>query len=54
MRVLLAGAALFMIEGGLVTDAIGIGLAAAIYFVQKAFPPPRADAPATIPVRGAD
>jgi TRAP transporter 4TM/12TM fusion protein len=53
MRILLAAAALFMIEGGLVTDAIGIGLAAAIFFVQKAFRP-RADAPATIPVRGAD
>ncbi|MGJ3262329.1 MAG: TRAP transporter permease [Salinarimonas sp.] len=53
MRVLLVGAALFMIEGGLVTDAIGIGLAAAIFAIQKIVRP-RADAPATIPVRGAD
>ncbi|WP_349368090.1 TRAP transporter permease [Salinarimonas sp.] len=53
MRVLLAVAALFMIEGGLVTDAIGVGLAAAIFFVQKTFSP-RADAPAAVPVRGAD
>jgi hypothetical protein len=44
-------AALFMIEGGLLTDLIGIGAAVGIYFVQKVFHP-RPDA--TIPVRGAD
>ena len=53
MRLGLAAAALFMIEGGLVTDAIGIGLALAILLVQRTVRP-RADAPATIPVRGAD
>ncbi|WP_372422230.1 TRAP transporter permease [Salinarimonas chemoclinalis] len=53
MRVLLAVAALFMIEGGLATDAIGVGLAAAIFAVQKLLRP-RADGPATVPVRGAD
>ena len=51
LRVALAIAALFMIEGGLVTDLIGVGAAVAVFFVQKVFNP----APnATIPVRGAD
>jgi TRAP transporter 4TM/12TM fusion protein len=35
----LIAAALFMIEGGWVTDLIGIGAAVGIYFVQKVFHP---------------
>jgi TRAP transporter 4TM/12TM fusion protein len=44
-------AALFMIEGGLITDLIGIGAAVAVYFVQKVFRP---SPDATLEVRGAD
>ena len=51
MRIGLFAAALFMIEGGLLSDLIGVGLAAAIWAVQRFFHPP---AGATIPVRGAD
>jgi TRAP transporter 4TM/12TM fusion protein len=51
LRVALIFAALFMIEGGLITDLIGIGIAAGAYFVQKVLHP-RPDA--SIPVRGAD
>ncbi|MEM0907058.1 MAG: TRAP transporter fused permease subunit [Pseudomonadota bacterium] len=51
LRAGLIAAALFMIEGGLISDIIGIGAAVGIYFVQKVFHP-RPDA--TIPVRGAD
>ena len=40
-----------MIEGGLVTDVIGIGLTAAMFFIQKMFHP---DPDAQIAVRGAD
>ena len=40
-----------MIEGGLVSDLIGIGTAVALFFVQKVFRP---DPDATIQVRGAD
>jgi TRAP transporter 4TM/12TM fusion protein len=44
-------AALFMIEGGILTDLVGIGIAVALFLVQRVFHP----APdATIPVRGAD
>jgi len=51
MRVGLVAAALFMIEGGILTDLFGIGIAVGIYFIQKIFAP----APnITIPVRGAD
>ncbi len=51
MRVALVAAALFMIEGGWITDFVGIAAAVAIYVIQKVFSP----APnATIPVRGAD
>ncbi|MEM9032120.1 MAG: TRAP transporter fused permease subunit, partial [Pseudomonadota bacterium] len=39
LRVMVLAAALFMIEGGLVTDLIGIGLTAAAYFVQKVLHP---------------
>ncbi|MFA8386655.1 MAG: TRAP transporter permease [Pelagibaca sp.] len=51
LRVALILAALFMIEGGLITDLIGIGIAVGSYFVQKVLHP-RPDA--VIPVRGAD
>ena len=51
LRIGLGAAALFMIEGGIVTDLIGVGAAGAIYFIQKLFNP-KPDA--TIPVRGAD
>jgi TRAP-type uncharacterized transport system fused permease subunit len=51
LRIGLIAAALLMIEGGLLTDLSGIGLAAAIYFVQKTFSPKPG---AVIPVRGAD
>ncbi len=44
-------AALMMIEGGLMTDLAGVGLAVALYFVQKLFHP-RPDA--SVPIRGAD
>ncbi|OSQ50575.1 TRAP transporter permease [Marivita geojedonensis] len=51
LRVALIFAALFMIEGGLITDLIGVGIAAATFFVQKVV---HARPDATIPVRGAD
>jgi hypothetical protein len=51
LRVGLILAALFMIEGGWLSDLVGVGLAAAIYFVQKVVRP---DPGASIPVRGAD
>jgi TRAP-type uncharacterized transport system fused permease subunit len=51
LRVALVIAALFMIEGGLTSDLIGLGAAIGIYLVQRIFQP-RPDA--TIPVRGAD
>ena len=51
LRVGLIFAALAMIEGGIWTDLIGIGVAIGVYLIQKVFKP----APdATIPVRGAD
>ncbi len=44
-------AALLMIEGGIITDLIGVGTAAAIFLIQRLVAP----APdASIPVRGAD
>ncbi|MEY8843074.1 TRAP transporter permease, partial [Cribrihabitans sp. XS_ASV171] len=51
LRAGLIGAALFMIEGGLITDLIGVGAALAIFFVQKLLAPPP---DAQIEVRGAD
>ncbi|TNF57705.1 MAG: TRAP transporter fused permease subunit [Rhodobacteraceae bacterium] len=51
LRVGLILAALLMIEGGLVTDLIGLGVAVGVYFLQKVIRP---RAGATIPVRGAD
>jgi TRAP transporter 4TM/12TM fusion protein len=51
LRAGLIAAALCMIEGGWISDLMGIGLAVAIFFIQRVFQP----APdATIPVRGAD
>ena len=51
MRVGLIVAAFFMIEGGLVTDLIGLGFAAAVWAVQRMVRP---DPDATLAVRGAD
>lgn len=51
LRVGLVAAALFMIEGGWITDIIGVGAAVAIFFVQKVFHP---SPDATFDVRGAD
>ncbi len=51
IRVGLCIAALLMIEGGLLTDLAGVGLAGALFLVQKLFKP-KPDA--TIQVRGAD
>ncbi|MGR3709366.1 MAG: TRAP transporter permease [Alterinioella nitratireducens] len=51
MRVAIIAAALFLIEGGWVSDVLGIGGAVAVFFIQKLFHP----APdATFDVRGAD
>ncbi len=51
IRAGLVAAALFMIEGGLVTDLVGIGAAVALYFIQKVFRP---NPDAAIVVKGAD
>ncbi|MQQ09247.1 TRAP transporter fused permease subunit [Epibacterium sp. SM1979] len=51
LRIALLAAALFMIEGGIVTDLVGVCAAVAIYFIQKVFNPKPY---ATIDVRGAD
>jgi len=51
IRAGLAAAALFMIEGGLFTDLVGISVAVALYLVQKVFHP---DPDAQIAVKGAD
>lgn len=51
IRLALLLAALFMIEGGLASDAIGIAIAAAAYAIQNYFKP---DPDAPIAVRGAD
>ncbi|MEM8591647.1 MAG: TRAP transporter fused permease subunit, partial [Pseudomonadota bacterium] len=51
LRAALILAALFMIEGGWLSDLIGVGLAAATVFVQRVFQPKDDLA---IPVRGAD
>jgi TRAP-type uncharacterized transport system fused permease subunit len=51
IRLALILAALFMIEGGMLSDMIGVGIAAAAFLVQRlAHPDP--DAP--LPLRGAD
>ena len=51
IRLAILVAALFMIEGGLATDLVGIGLFAGAFGVQRGFRP---DPDAPIPVRGAD
>ena len=51
LRALLIAAALFMIEGGLISDLIGVGMTAAVFAVQRIVKP---TANAAIPVRGAD
>ena len=51
IRGLLLLAALFMIEGGALTDLIGVAIGAGAFFVQRVFHP---DPDAPIPVRGAD
>ncbi|MEL6915354.1 MAG: TRAP transporter fused permease subunit [Pseudomonadota bacterium] len=51
VRLALIVAALFMIEGGLVTDLIGVGIAVVMFLVQRLFNP---DPDAPIRVRGAD
>ena len=51
IRAALITGALFMIEGGLFSDAIGIAIAAACWVIQRIFRP---DPDAPIPVRGAD
>ena len=51
LRVGLVAAALFLIEGGWVTDIIGVGIAVAIFFVQKVFHP---SPDIQFEVRGAD
>jgi hypothetical protein len=47
----LIAAALLMIEGGLVTDLIGIGVTAGAWLIQRFLHP---NPNASIPVRGAD
>jgi len=51
IRLGLIAAALFMIEGGLITDLIGIGVTASAWLVQRFLHP---DPNVAIPVRGAD
>ena len=51
LRLVLLAAALFMIEGGLVTDLVGVGLAALVVVVQRLF---KGRIPGVVPVRGAD
>ncbi|MBO6757370.1 MAG: TRAP transporter permease [Roseibium sp.] len=51
LRVGLVISALFMIEGGLLSDMIGLGFAAAVLAVQRLVRP---KAGATVPIRGAD
>ncbi len=51
MRAALIVAALMMIEGGVLSDALGVAIAVGVYIVQKTLKPSREIA---IPVRGAD
>jgi TRAP-type uncharacterized transport system fused permease subunit len=51
LRVALTIGALCLIAGGLITDLIGLGIAAVVFFVQKMFHP---DPNAPLPVKGAD
>lgn len=50
-RVLLVAAALFLIEGGLISDLIGAGIAAVVFFIQRVVKPKPGAVPA---VSGAD
>jgi TRAP-type uncharacterized transport system, fused permease components len=50
LRILLTIAALTMIEGGLMTDLIGVGLGAAAFVIQRTFKP-KGD---LVPTQGAD
>lgn len=50
-RVLLIGAALFLIEGGLVTDLIGAGITLTVFFIQRVIKPREG---ALLPTGGAD
>jgi TRAP transporter 4TM/12TM fusion protein len=50
LRLAVGAAALFLIAGGVITDVIGLGLAAAAWFVQRTLRPE----PSGIAVRGAD
>ncbi|WP_394688137.1 TRAP transporter permease [Hoeflea sp.] len=50
-RVLLVTGALFLIEGGIVTDLVGAAITASVFFIQRVIKP----SPDTVPsVRGAD
>ncbi|MEL6922031.1 MAG: TRAP transporter large permease subunit, partial [Pseudomonadota bacterium] len=51
MRLVLIAAAIMLIEGGLISDLIGIGAAALTVFVQRVVQPEKG---AMAPVRGAD
>ncbi|MBF9029829.1 TRAP transporter fused permease subunit [Rhodobacterales bacterium HKCCE3408] len=51
LRAILIIAALCMIEGGIWTDLAGVGIAAAVWLIQRTFRPSPG---ASIPVRGAD
>ena len=50
-RLFLVAAALFLIEGGLVSDLVGAGLAALVFFIQRVIKPGEG---AVVAVRGAD
>jgi TRAP transporter 4TM/12TM fusion protein len=51
LRLALIVAAFFMIEAGIVTDLIGVGVAVATFLIQRLFKPKEGDLP---PVRGMD
>ncbi|MBT8476824.1 MAG: TRAP transporter fused permease subunit, partial [Alphaproteobacteria bacterium] len=51
IRLGLIAAALLMIEGGLLTDLVGVGAAVGLFFIQKVFHP---DPDAAVAIRGAD
>ena len=50
-RVLLIVAALFLIEGGLITDLIGAGLTLTVFFIQRVIKPNNG---LVLPITGAD
>jgi len=51
LRLALIVGALFMIEGGLVSDLIGVGVAVAVFLIQRLFRPKPGD---VAPIRGMD